>query len=172
MITTIKKKRRKISAIVGFGGESVGSNRLMSISPGIRQTNAPKGEQSPKIGTFTERINEAIAAGISFDVGKDDFQIVGTNYLTEPERIFLEMNKLPVLCTLQQSLLMKYLPKENIPDYIFEVKERAAILALDDGETNTPFEIVRDVTAEWFAVLLDDIIETKNKNTVKEIRKK
>jgi hypothetical protein len=134
MITTIKKKRRKITAIVGYSGESVGSNRLLSLSSGIRQTNAPKGKQSPKIGTLTEQINEAIAAGVSFDVGKGDFQIVGEKYLTESERIFLQINKLPVLCTLQQSLLMKYLPKENIPAYIFEVKEGAAIQAFDDGK--------------------------------------
>ncbi len=46
-----------------------------------------------------------------------------------------------VLCTLQQSLLMKYLPLDLIPDFIFEVKERAAIVEDGADSTNTPFEI-------------------------------
>lgn len=156
MITTIKKKRRKISSLVEYHGETVSSNRLLNIPPDVRQTIAPQVKQKPECGNLVERINAAIAAGVSFDVGKDDFQITGAGCLTEPERKFYQVNKLPLLCTLQQSLLMKYLPTENIPDYIFEVKERAAILEFDGG-TDTPFKIVRVVTAEWFNDVLEEI---------------
>ena len=53
---------------------------------------------------------------------------------------------------------MKYLPKDLIPDYMFEIKERLAIVA--DGEETTSLqhlEIVLDVTGEWFTDLLDEM---------------
>ncbi len=110
-----------------------------------------------EVVNFVERLNATISAGASFDVATDDFQIVGADYLTNPQKHFLTANKEPVLCVLQQALLMKYLPIDLIPDFIFEVKERAAIVEDGTDSTDTPFEIVRDVTREWFADLLDEM---------------
>ena len=110
-----------------------------------------------EVVNFVERLNAMIAAGASFDVSADSFQVVGADYLTNPQKHFLTANKEPVLCVLQQSLLMKYLPIDLIPDFIFEVKERAAIAADGAESTDTPFEIVCDVTKEWFADLLDEM---------------
>jgi hypothetical protein len=108
--------------------------------------------------TLRERLNRMIGRGAAFDVGTDDFQISSADYLTEAERSFLTVNKIYVLCTLQQSLLMKYLPENLIHDFIFEVKERAAVLADGADSIEMPFEIVRDVTSEWFADLLDEML--------------
>ena len=95
-----------------------------------------------------------------FNVSTDDFQVCGADDLTQTEKDFLTINKIYILCLLQQELLMKYLPLNLIPDYIFEVQERAAIQAFDDAPfTETPFEIVRNVTKEWFADLLDEMLE-------------
>ncbi len=108
---------------------------------------------------FVERLNATISAGASFDVATDDFQIVGADYLTNLQKHFLTASKEPVLCVLQQSLLMKYLPLDLIPDFIFEVKERAAFAEDGADSTDTPFEIVRDVIKEWFADLLDEMLD-------------
>ena len=107
--------------------------------------------------SFTERLNAMIAAGASFNVSIDDFQICGAGNLSEAKKEFLTVNKIFVLCTLQQAILIKYLPLDLIPDFIFEVKERAAIVEDGADSTDTPFEIVRDVTREWFADLLDEM---------------
>ncbi len=107
-----------------------------------------------------ERLNAMIAAGASFDVGTSDFQVFGGDCLSGAEKDFLTVNKIFVLCILQQVLLMKYLPENLIPDFIFEVRERAAILADGAGSTEHPFEIVRDVAGEWFADLLDEMSDT------------
>ncbi len=61
-----------------------------------------------------------IVAGASFDVGTDDFQVCGADDLTQARKDFLTINKIYILCALQQELLMKYLPLDLIPDYIFE----------------------------------------------------
>jgi len=112
-----------------------------------------------EVVNFVERLNAMIAAGASFDVSADGFQVVGADYLTNPQKHFLTANKEPVLCVLQQSLLMKYLPFDLIPDFIFEVKERTAIAEDGADSTDTPFEIVRDVIKEWFADLLDEMLD-------------
>ena len=104
--------------------------------------------------TIVGRLNTMISAGASFDVSADGFQIFGAENLTETEKQFLTVNQPFVLCTLQQALLMKYLPIDLIPDFIFEIKERAAIAEDGADLTDTPFEIVRDITREWFADLL------------------
>ena len=110
-----------------------------------------------EVVNFVERLNAMIAAGASFDVSADGFQIFSAENLTETEKQFLTVNQPFVLCTLQQALLMKYLPIDLIPDFIFEVKERAAIAEDGADSTDTPFEIVRDVTKEGFADLLDEM---------------
>jgi hypothetical protein len=96
------------------------------------------------------------AKGSSFDVDTNDFQVCIADYLSEPERDFLGVNKIYVLCTLQQSALKKYLSLPDLQMFIYEVKERAAVVS--DGETlEPPFEIVCYVTGEWFADLLDEM---------------
>jgi glutamate/tyrosine decarboxylase-like PLP-dependent enzyme len=60
---------------------------------------------------------------------------------------------------LQQSALKKHLSLDDFRMFIDEVSERAAILA-DGLETEPQFEIVRDVTGEWFADLLDEMLDT------------
>lgn len=99
--------------------------------------------------TLTESLNRMIAAGASFEASTDDFQIHGANKLSESQKRFLEINKLPVLCTLQQMLLVKYLfaQKPNVrQQFVSEVNRQGA-----------SFEVVRRITFEWFARLLDAI---------------
>ncbi len=145
--TTIreKKKRGLVSLMNQFSLEVKTNPATVEVLPGRQSV------------SFTERLNAMIAAGASFDVATDDFQIFGAENLTETEKQFLTVNQPFVLCTLQQALLMKYLPIDLIPDFIFEVKERAAIVEDGADSTDTPFEIVRDVTKEWFADVLDEM---------------
>jgi len=143
--TREKKKRGLVSLMNQFSLEVKTSSATVEVLPGRQSV------------SFTERLNAMIAAGASFNVSIDDFQICGAENLTETEKQFLTVNKPLVLCTLQQSLLMKYLPIDLIPDFIFEVKERTAIVEDGADSTDTPFEIVRDVTREWFADLLDEM---------------
>lgn len=94
-----------------------------------------------------ERLNRMIALGTSFDVAADDFQIVHDELLQEEERKFLTVNKIAVLCTLQQALLMKHLfqPQPDLlTNFIAKVNERDA-----------RFEDVCEITTKWFARLLD-----------------
>ncbi len=118
--------------------------------------------------SLTGSLNRMIAAGASFDVGMDNFQIFGADYLTEAEKGYLEVNKIYVLCTLQQSLLVKHLfshSPEKFEDFSFEILEREAINfenCLNSTLTKadeTPFEIyfeaVKGVTKKWFADLLE-----------------
>jgi len=109
--------------------------------------------------TLQERLNRLIAAGASFDVAADDFQIVGADCLTGSEKQFLVTNKSAVLCTLQQSALQKYLSLSDLQMFTYEFKERAAVIS--DGETLEPtFEIISTATGEWFADLLDEMFDT------------
>ncbi len=108
--------------------------------------------------TLRERLNAMIASGASFDVGVFGFQVVGAGHLSEAAKHYLVANKEQILCVQQQALLQKHLSPVLFPDFIFEVKERAAILS--DGANFEPkFETVRDVTREWFAYLLNEMPE-------------
>jgi len=143
--TREKKNRGLVSLMNQFSLEVKTNPATVEVLPGRQSV------------SFTERLNAMIAEGVSFDVSADSFQVVGADYLTNPQKHFLTANKESVMCVLQQSLLMKYLPIDLIPDFIFEVKERAAIVEDGADSTDTPFEIVRDVTREWFADLLDEM---------------
>ncbi len=147
---TREKKKRGFASLLGQFGEPHAGNQLMSLAP----------VAEPRTVNLTERLNAMIAAGASFNVSTDAFQVCGADDLTQAGEDFLTINKIYILCTLQQALLMKYLPLDLIPDYIFEVRERAAIQAFDDDTlSDPPFEIVRDVTKEWFADVLDAMPE-------------
>jgi hypothetical protein len=115
-----------------------------------------------------EVLNKFIFAGVTFDVSIDDFQIVdNAGILKTSDREFLELNYSIILCTLQQSLLMKHLfshSPEQFEDFAFEIREREAIFSenclnsqLTKGD-KTRFEIyfqaVKSVTRKWFSELL------------------
>ena len=103
--------------------------------------------------TLTTRLNAMIAAGVSFEVAADDFQAFGAS---ERETVFLRENRRAILCTLHQSLLMKYLPLDYIARFKDEINERTAILS-DGGTNEPPFEIVAEVAREWFIDVLEEI---------------
>ncbi len=109
--------------------------------------------------SLTQRLNRMIAAGASFDVDTDDFHVVGAESLTNAEKEFLETNKPAILCTLQQCALKKYLSLSDLQMFIYQFKERAAVISC--GETLEPtFEIISTATGEWFADLLDEMFDT------------
>jgi len=158
MITTIlKKKRPRISAIAQQFGRADGNNQLMSFAPVAKQSKTEQASQPLNV-SLTERLNRMIAAGASFDVGANDFQMCGAECLTDSEKQFLAANKPAVLCTLQQALLMKYLSLDDLRMFKDEINERTAILS-DGANISPPFEIVAEVSREWFADLLDEIKE-------------
>ncbi len=99
--------------------------------------------------TLTQTLNRMIAAGASFETSIDDFQISGADKLSESDKQFLTVNRLPILCTLQQGALVKYLFSQK-PDtrqkFVSEVNRQGA-----------SFEAVCEITAEWFGRLLDTI---------------
>jgi hypothetical protein len=107
-----------------------------------------------------EILNRFIENGVAFDVSADDFLFIDTaQTLKLSDMEFLKLNHSIVLCTLQQSLLMKHLfshSPEQFEDFAFEIMERESLMATTD---NTPFEIyfeaVKSVTRRWFAELLD-----------------
>lgn len=103
-----------------------------------------------------------IAAGASFDVGTNDFQTFGLDGLGKAERDFLIANKDAVLCTLQQSLLVKYLPVDYIIRFTNEINERTAILS-DGTGIQPPFEIVADVSREWFSDVVEELLKQCSK---------
>jgi hypothetical protein len=124
-----------------------------------------------KADKLYEVLNKFIADGITFDVAAADFLFIDTaQTLKLSDMEFLKLNHSIVLCTLQQSLLMKHLfshSPEQFEDFAFEIRESEAIFSEDCLETpltkadKTPFEIyceaVKDVTKKWFSELLKDI---------------
>ncbi len=104
-------------------------------------------ERERQNSSLTERLNAMIAAGTSFDVSIDGFQTCGADNLSEAEKEFLIVNKIAVLCTLQHGLLVKHLfsqKPELRQTFVTKVEERGA-----------DYEVVREITAQWFARLLD-----------------
>jgi hypothetical protein len=121
-----------------------------------------------KTDYFHTELNRLIENGVAFDVSADDFLFIDTaQTLKLSDMEFLKLNHSIVLCTLQQSLLMKHLfshSPEQFEDFAFEIQEREAIFS--EVSTNSPlritdktrFEIyceaVKCVTKRWFADLL------------------
>jgi hypothetical protein len=117
-----------------------------------------------------EILNRFIFAGVTFDVSTDDFQIIdNAGILKTSDREFLELNYSIIICTLQQSLLMKHLfnhSPEQFEDFAFEIREREAIIS--EECLNTPlritaktrfeiyFQAVKTTTRKWFDELLKE----------------
>ena len=105
--------------------------------------------------TLTTCLNVMIAAGVKFEVSADNFQTFGAS---ERETAFLRDNRAAVLCTLHQSLLMKYLPLDHVVRFTDEINERAAILS-DGANGEPPFEIVTEVCREWFMDMSEALLK-------------
>lgn len=106
-----------------------------------------------------EVLNRFIEKGITFDVSADDFQTIDrAQVLKTSDREFLKLNDAAILCTLQQSLLMKHLfshSPEQLEDFAFEITERESLLSITaKTRFEIYFEAVKSVTRIWFADLL------------------
>ncbi len=122
-------------------------------------------ELSPKkqTATLTDILNRFIEKGITFDVSADDFQVIDANrILKTSDKEFLELNAAAILCTLQQSLLVKHLfshSPEQFEDFAFEIQERECLSSPLRITDKTQFEIyceaVKCVTRRWFTELLE-----------------
>lgn len=146
---TREKKKRGLSSLI---------NQFAVIPGGEQQI-----KLNPASENLTNKLNRMIGVGASFDVGVDSFQVFSSGGIGDADKQFLTFKKPFVLCVLQQALLMKYLPLDLIPDYCFEVKERIAILSGGGGPSGELyFEIVRDVTKEWFVDLLDEMSNSES----------
>ncbi len=113
--------------------------------------------------SISGKLDALIGKGAEFDVAEDDFIVTGAENLNESERRYLDFNKAPVLCTLQQRLLVKYLlfdSAELLNDFAVEIYERESIQAEETGffTYETYYAAVREITAKWFARLLDAAI--------------
>lgn len=113
--------------------------------------------------SISKRLDSLIGKGAAFDVAEDDFIITGAENLSESERRYLDFNKAPVLCTLQQRLLVKYLfcdSAELLNDFAVEIYERESIQAEETHvyTYDTYFAAVSETTKKWFARLLDAAI--------------
>lgn len=110
--------------------------------------------------SISQKLDAMIETGASFDVAEYEFEVIGGERLTETDRQYLTANKMPVLCTLHQRLLMKYLfydSTELLENFAFHIFERESILA-EENELYTYeiyFETVSDISRKWFASLLD-----------------
>jgi hypothetical protein len=140
------------------------------VSAHSRHSSENKEEQAEiKTDYFHDVLNRFIENGVAFDVSTDDFLFIDTaQTLKLSDMEFLKLNHSIVLCTLQQSLLVKHLfshSPEQFEDFAFEIQERESIFSeecLNSPLTKadkTPFEIyfavVKEVTKKWFAELLE-----------------
>jgi hypothetical protein len=109
-----------------------------------------------------EALNRFITDGITFDVSADDFQTIDpAQRLKASDKEFLKLNGAAILCTLQQSLLMKHLFShfpEQFEDFAFEITERECLSSplriTDKTRYEIYFEAVKSTTRKWFADLL------------------
>ncbi len=109
-----------------------------------------------------EALNRFITDGITFDVSADDFQMIDpAERLKASDKEFLKLNGAAILCTLQQSLLMKHLfshSPEQFEDFAFEITERECLSSplriTDKTRYEIYFEAVKSTTRKWFADLL------------------
>ncbi len=102
-----------------------------------------------------------IEESTNFDVGTDSFELCGSDHLQQLDGDFLILNKPVVLCTLQQSLLVKHLfngSPDKLEDFSFEIYEREAITCEDGEQSETIHcEAVKQVTNKWFTYLLEEM---------------
>ncbi len=112
--------------------------------------------------SISRKLDAMIEAGASFDVTEDSFEVIGGEQLTETDRQYLTTNKMPVLCTLHQRLLMKHWfndSPELLESFAFDIFERESILA-EENELytyETYYEAVSETSQKWFINLLDAI---------------
>lgn len=105
-----------------------------------------------------DKLNSIALRGLWFEVSEDGFEVYGDGFLTTDEMDYLRINQAPTLCTLQQSLLMKYgfaNRQDLFADYSFEIEERRAIMTDGAAGHDCYFEAVADITRRWFAELLE-----------------
>jgi hypothetical protein len=107
--------------------------------------------------SLIDTLNQMIDAGAAFDVGAESFEPCGAS-LSRAGQDFLSINKNAVLCTLQQSLLMKNLfsnSESSFSDFALEIAERESYLT-EGGKVSIEahFEAVREVTQKWFGNML------------------
>jgi hypothetical protein len=178
---TQPKPKKKLSAFfdqfIDTGSRATGESETQSelVSVVIRSgqlVDAPKNNNELaeiKTDYFHTELNSFIENGVAFDVSSDDFLFIDTaQTLKLSDMEFLKLNHSIVLCTLQQSLLMKHLfshSPEQFEDFAFEILEREAIFS--EVSTNSPltitdktpfeiyFEAVKSITHKWFAELLE-----------------
>jgi hypothetical protein len=128
--------------------------------PGISQKNNDELAEI-KTNHFHKVLNQFIEAGVTFDVAADDFLFIDkAQTLKLSDMDFLILNKAAILCTLQQSLLMKHLfsiAPEQFEDFAFEITERESLLSITAKTSyEIYFEAVKSVTRKWFAELLNN----------------
>jgi hypothetical protein len=178
---TQAKPKKKLSAFfdqfIDTGSRTTGESEthqklVSSVNVSGQLVDTPKNNNELaeiKAEKFHDVLNRFIEAGVAFDVSSDDFLFIDTaQTLKLSDMEFLKLNHSIVLCTLQQSLLVKHLfnhSPEQFEDFAFEIREREAIFS--EVSTNsaltklakTPFEIyceaVKCVTRRWFADLLE-----------------
>ncbi|MEJ7862366.1 MAG: hypothetical protein WKF90_12115 [Pyrinomonadaceae bacterium] len=178
---TQPKPKKKLSAFfdqfIDTGsratGESETHQKLVSsafVSAYSRHSSENKEELAElKAEKLHAELNRFIENGVAFDVSSDDFLFIDTaQTLKLSDMEFLKLNHSIVLCTLQQSLLVKHLfshSPEQFEDFAFEIQEREAIFS--EVSTNSPltitdktpfeiyFEAVKSITHKWFADLLE-----------------
>lgn len=118
-----------------------------------------------KAEKFHQVLNRFIEKGITFDVAENDFQVIDpAQVLKISDREFLKLNDAAILCTLQQSLLMKHLfshSPEQLEDFAFEIAERECLKTplriTDKTRFEIYFEAVKSVTRIWFDLLLNNL---------------
>lgn len=118
---------------------------------------APEAIREAETMSLIDTLNQMVGRGASFDVGADKFNTFGT--VSQPDKDFLSINRESILCTLQQSLLMKHLfshSQSSFSDFAFEIAERESHLT-EQGKVSIEahFEAVREVTQKWFTGLLE-----------------
>ncbi len=112
--------------------------------------------------SISRKLDAMIEAGAAFDVTEDSFEVIGGERLPETDRQYLTTNKMPVLCTLHQRLLMKHWfndSPELLESFAFDIFERESILA-EENELytyETYYEAVSETSQKWFINLLDAI---------------
>lgn len=117
---------------------------------------APETMREAESMSLIDTLNLMVERGASFDVGADKFNTFGT--VSRSDKDFLSINWDSILCTLQQSLLMKHLfsySQSSFSDFAFEIAERESHLT-EQGNISIEahFEAVREVTQKWFKNLL------------------
>lgn len=107
-----------------------------------------------------KKLNRMIKMGCVFKVSENDFITLSDQVLTEEDNGFLSINKDLLLPVLQTGILKKNL-FNNLPDQLIDftvdIAERESILTEEDTiiSYEAHQEAVREVTAIWFAELLE-----------------